>query len=143
MNYDFIQRNASELARLKAVIARLTPAQLAMQLDDGWTISAVLAHLAFWDRRMLLLIERFQRDGITDSPYDVHLINDAMKPMLLTLPSQEAARICIETAEQVDAAVAALSGEFIQAVKDHGTPFNPYRSEHRGYHLDEIERALA
>jgi hypothetical protein len=143
VNRDFVQENAHSLARLKALIARLTPEQLAMPLDDGWTIGAVLAHLAFWDRRMLLLIERFQREGITDSPYDVHVMNDAMKPMLLVIPPNEAARICVEAAEQVDAAVAALSDEFIRAVKEHGTPFNPNRSEHRTYHLDEIEHALA
>ena len=143
MNSHFVQENANSLARLKALIARLTPQQLALPLDDGWTISAALTHMAVWDRRMLLLIERFQREGITDSPYDPHVMNDAMKPMLLALPSHEAARICIEAAEQVDAAVAALPDAFIQAIKDYGTPFNPYRSEHRGYHLDEIERALA
>jgi hypothetical protein len=143
MNRDFVQDNAHALARLKALVARLTPEQLALPLDDGWTISAALAHMAFWDRRMLLLIERFQHDGITDSPYDPHVMNDAMKPMLLAVPSHEAARMCIEAAEQVDAAVATLSDAFIQAIKDHGTPFNPNRSEHRGYHLDEIERALA
>jgi hypothetical protein len=143
MNRDFVQDNAHSMARLKALVARLTPEQLALPLDDGWTVSAALAHMAFWDRRMLLLIERFQRDGITDSPYDPHVMNDAMKPMLLAIPSRDAARMCIEAAEQVDAAVAALSDEFIQAVKEHGTPFNPHRSEHRGYHLDDIERALA
>jgi hypothetical protein len=143
MNRDFAHENALSQARLKALVERLTPAQLAMRLDDGWTISAVLAHMAFWDRRMLLLTERLQREGITDSPYDAHAMNDAMKPMLLAIPPQDAARMCIEAAGQVDAAVATLPDEFIQAVKEHGTPFNPHRSEHRNYHLDEIERALA
>jgi hypothetical protein len=143
MNRDFVQDNAHALARLKALVARLTPEQLALPLDDGWTISAALAHMAFWDRRMLLLIERFQREGITDSPYDPHVMNDAMKPMLLAIPSGEAVRMCVEAAEQVDMTVAKLSDEFVQAIKDHGIPFTPHRSEHRGYHLDEIERALA
>jgi hypothetical protein len=143
MTDNFVQDNAQSLARLKTFVGRLTQAQLTKQLADGWTVGAVLAHMAFWDRRMLLLIERLQREGITNSPYDPHVINDAMKPMLLAIPPDEVVHMCIEAAEQVDAAVTALSGEFIQAVRESGTPFNPYRSEHRDYHLDELERALA
>lgn len=127
---------------MQALVARLTPEQLTKPVADGWTISATLAHLAFWDRRALLLIERFEREGFSPSPYDVHVVNDAMKPLCLAIAPQEAAKLAIETAETVDAKVESLSDEFIEAVIANGTPFNPHRSEHRRYHLDEIERAL-
>ena len=47
---DYGQRNAESRARLVSVCERINDEQLARIAFGEWTISAVFAHLAFWDR---------------------------------------------------------------------------------------------
>ncbi len=49
MEHDWIALNAAATSRLNALLNRLTPTDYARS-EDGWTVSAMLAHLAFWDR---------------------------------------------------------------------------------------------
>ena len=53
--------NEASRQRLKALADRLTDAQLATPMENDWTVSAYLAHIAFFDRRALLLT-RLRRD---------------------------------------------------------------------------------
>ena len=141
---DYVRRNDAMRARLVALAARATDADLARPMPDGWTVAAVLLHCAFWDERIVVLLDRWQREGATPPPEtedDVRWINDASKPLMLAMPVRRAAELAIETAERSDRTVAALSEDFISRnnVSDH---LNLSRSEHRGEHLDEIERVL-
>ena len=57
----YIARNDAERARLRALVARLSDADLARPMPGGWTVAAVLAHLAFWDQRIMVLLERWEQ----------------------------------------------------------------------------------
>lgn len=87
-------------------------------MPDGWTVSGVLAHMAFWDQRIFVLLQQWER-GTTpreEHPADVAWINDSAKPMFLALPA---------------------------LARNAATPrLNFSRADHRGEHLDQIEEAL-
>jgi hypothetical protein len=128
-------------------VERASDADLARPLEAGWTVSAVLAHLAFWDQRALILIERWEKEGPQTTPRgiegkDVDWINDSAKALCLALPPRAAARLAVATAEAVDRRVEALSSEFVAANTAAGKPLTLVRAEHRREHLDEIEHAL-
>ena len=138
-------KNDSERARLEALVGRLSEADLKRAMPEGWTVASVLAHLAFWDQRAYLLLDRWQRDGVTPSPgdeADVDWINDAAKPMFLALPPRRAAELAVAIAEAADRKVASLSDELVSRSAALGTPVALARADHRRGHLDEIERAL-
>ena len=144
---SYLSENDVERARLRALVERMSDEELARQLDAGWTVGAVLAHLAFWDQRAMILIERWERDGPGATPRpldegDVEWINDAAKALCLALPPRTAARLALATAEVVDRKVAALSDALVAANAAAGHPINLLRAEHRREHLDEIEHAL-
>ena len=92
---SYIEANAKGRERLWALVSELTDEELALQVGDGWTIAAMLAHLAFWDYRVLVLIMRWKKVGIGPSPIDIDGVNDAMKPLCLAIPPREAARLLI------------------------------------------------
>lgn len=135
--------NDRERARLVALAARCTDADLAHPMPGGWTVAGVLAHAAFWDQRILVLLEQWEK-GVAprdELPADVTWINDSVKPLLLALPPRRAAEVAVAIAEAVDARVAALSNDII--AKNEATPLlNWSRADHRAEHLDEIEDAL-
>jgi DinB superfamily len=141
---SYIAENDTQRARLKALISR-GDADLARPMPAGWTVAGVLGHLAFWDQRVLLLFEQWEKTGQPPPRYtqeDVDWINDAAKPMLLAVPPRQAAQLALAIAEAVDAKVARLSDELVTRNAAAETPLNLLRAEHRGEHLDEIERVL-
>jgi DinB superfamily len=147
MDRTYVTENNRERARLRALVDRLSDSELARPLEAGWTIAAVLAHLAFWDQRVLELIGRWERDGLTAIPRsfdgkDVDWINDSTKTLCLALAPRAAARLAVSTADAADRRVEALSPQHLAANAAAGSPINLLRAEHRREHLDEIERAV-
>ena len=57
---SLIMDNGTEREHLRTLANRLSEADLNHPLEAGWTVSAVLAHLAFWDHRSLTLLEKWQ-----------------------------------------------------------------------------------
>jgi hypothetical protein len=135
----YIETNRAALDRLRAFIDRLSEDDLTKSLSDGWTVAATLAHLAFWDRRALLLLQRFAKEGISPSPYDVHIVNDAMLPQQLLIPAKQAVAEVLAAAEAADAAAAAVSDELGAAILAGKSEVSLIRAAHRRYHLDELE----
>ena len=135
-------QDSAERERLQALVQRLTDAELGTTLNDGWTVAAVLAHLAFWDRRAANLVERWLRQGIGRSDTDVDAINDAAKAQWLALAARVAAQQAVEAARAIDAALDAAP-DLVEQIVAIGYSINPGRAVHRREHLDEIERALA
>ena len=143
----FIAENDTECVRLRALVTRLNDADLARPMPAGWTIAAILAHLAFWDQRALLLLEQWEQSGLLAVPRglndtDANWINDAAKPMFLALAPRAAADLAVAIAEAVDRKAAALADDFVAKNTAAGTPVRLLRAEHRREHLDEIEAAL-
>lgn len=135
----------AERARLRSLVGRLKDAELARPMPGGWTVAAQLAHLGFWDARAVFALEKWGR-GVEPppgdyEPEDVAWINDSAKPLCLALAPRAAAQLSLRLAEEADSGIAALSDELVEKIRVVG-PFNISRAEHRGEHLDDIERAL-
>ena len=113
-------------------------------MPAGWTVAGVLAHLAFWDQRIITFIDLVKR-GVkipAEDPIAVEWINEAAKPAQLALTPRRAATLAVVTARAIDQAVATLSDELLAMNAAAGGPINLRRAEHRREHLDEIERVL-
>ena len=138
----YVDRNREQRERLRRLVERLSDDDLMRELPDGWTISDALAHLAFYDRRAQILLERFTREGVFASPYDYDTINAALPHLTRRIPPREVAAEALAAAEAADRAAAAspeaLAGEIrrLNQVKLE-------RAEHRSSHLDDIEAMLA
>ena len=142
---SYVAENDRERRRLEALVGKLDDAALGRAMPAGWTVAAVLAHLAFWDQRIVVLSEQLKR-GASVPPPDggsVDWINDAAKPAQLALPPRRAATLAVEAARAADQAVATLSVELLAKNAAAGCPINVLRAEHRREHLDEIEHVLA
>jgi hypothetical protein len=142
-----VVQNSVERERLRSLVARLTDQELGRPLPAGWTIASVLGHLAFWDQRILVLLDRWEHDGAAAVPLpldhaDVDWINDAAKPLLLGLPPRRAAELAVAIADAVDRRIEKLSDDFLARNVAAGSVVNLLRATHRREHLDEIEQTL-
>jgi uncharacterized damage-inducible protein DinB len=142
---SYIAENDRERRRLEALVDKLDDAALSRPMPAGWTVAGVLAHLAFWDQRIITFIELLKRGAKvpTEDPIDVEWINEAAKPTQLALSPRRAATLAVVTARVIDQAVASLSDELLAKNVAAGSPIKLLRAEHRREHLDEIEQVLA
>ena len=143
----YVAENEVQRKRLASLVARLSDQDLARPMPGGWSVASVLGHVAFWDQRIIALIEEWRKAGMRTPPKDVDQsqvdwINDATKPLLLAVAPRRAAELTLSIAESTDRMVAELPEDFLAANSRAGTPINVHRAEHRREHIDEIETAL-
>lgn len=146
---SYVAENRAQLERLRLLVGRVSDQELSRAMEAGWTVAGVLAHLAFWDYRIVTLLDEWGPDGRGTPPpghYDesaTDWINNAAKPLCLALPPRVAARVAIDAAMAADQRVAGLSEAQLAASRAAGGPISVLRAAHRREHLDEIERALS
>ena len=137
--------NDAERERLRALVTGLTDEELMRPMPAGWTLAAVLAHIAFWDARAMYWMNKWGPDGepTVYEPEDTDAANESAKPLCLALRPRDAAQLALRLAEESDAMVQALSDEMLRKISAKGDPpFNLARASHRKEHLDDIDRAL-
>jgi hypothetical protein len=130
-------------ARLPALAVRVGDVQLRRTVRAGRTASALLAHIAFWDRRATALLEAWARGARRAAGDDVDAVNRAARHRWLLVPPRAAVDEAIAAAEAHDRRLRAASPEPVRAAVDAGGTVALDRAAHRRDHLDEIERALA
>jgi uncharacterized damage-inducible protein DinB len=145
MDQSYVAENAAERARLQAIVARLSDADLARPMSQDWTIGVGLMHLAFWDGLSLSKFEEWERTGTVDIPPMrdmVDGINQAMLPWWRTIAAAQIRHAVVAAAEAVDRKAETLPATIIEAILAM-RPRMLTRASHRRQHLDQIERALA
>ena len=143
MTSDLKARNRASRDRLAVVVERL--GDRVVEMEGGWTASALLAHIAFWDRLATVRLEKYLRDGeppVMAPPELTDLTNGAGLRQWKDTPPVAAARQARDAAEAMDRLVDSLSPDKLAALKKLDRPQIYDRADHRKLHLDEIERAL-
>ena len=144
MSNAYSAQNAAWREKLIAVTTRLGDKELGRPAGGpGWTVAGLLGHLAFYDLRASVLLARWKTDGISPSPNDVDVVNDATKPLFNAVAPAEMKRLVVEAAAAIDAAIDALDPAFLAKVEAEGKPVRLNRAAHREHHLEQIQKALA
>jgi hypothetical protein len=142
MAMPHVEENNASRRRLTRLVQGLSDEQLSLTTDYGWTVASLLAHLAFWDQRVLALLRRWKEKGVDLSPIDADAVNEALKPLCLALPPRAAADLCLVSAESVDTELERVSPDLLEAVQATPNQFRVRRSLHRNDHLDDIEMLI-
>ena len=141
------ERNESSRRRLVDLASRLGADELALEIDDTWTVGALLGHLAFWDRLVEARWKLAQASG-TATPIGledelVDIINDAAIPAWRIVDPRRLGTLVVTAAGDVDALIAAIPSESVDAVLAERRPRLLDRSRHRELHLATIEARLS
>lgn len=143
MTNDHNKRNRASRDHLAAVIARLDGRSL--DLPGGWTMAALLAHLAFWDRFGAARLEKYVRDREPmefGSDALTEFINAAGLAQWTATPLATAADLATNAAAAIDRLIEGLPSDVLEQIRAMKRPRLLDRSLHRKEHLDAIERAL-
>src|SRR5580765_4322299 len=99
---SFVEQNRASTGRIRALAARLTDAQMQHPVGEHWTVAIALAHLAFWDRRVMYVLDKTEQDRQLFIPELDIFVNDLSLPLWAAIPPRDAARIAIESSEALD-----------------------------------------
>jgi hypothetical protein len=141
MDRSFIELNRASSARIRALAARLTDKEMQTKVGEHWTVGIVFAHIAWWDRRVMSVLDMTEKDGRLFIPEIDIFVNDLSLPLWAAIPPREAARIAIETAETLDQRLEDYSPELLEEIYNYNKRW-VIRALHRGEHLDEADTAL-
>lgn len=137
--YPELNRRSTQ--RMIDLAARLNDAELLTPVGEHWTVAIVYAHLAWWDRRVMYVLDITARDRKLFIPEIDIFVNDLSLPLWAAIPPREAARIGIETAADLDRRLEAYDPVLLEEIY----AYNPrwvVRALHRDQHLDEAVAAL-
>lgn len=141
MDRSFVEKNKASTERLRALVNKLSDKDMGRKVGADWTVAIALAHLAFWDQRVQLTLDRSQQAG-KFVPVELDtVVNDVMLPMTAIIPGSAAAKLAVETSEALDKRLEALPEGLLEQVN----AYNPRwvtRALHRNEHLDEVDAAL-
>ena len=137
-----VTENMGLTERLSALVTNASDSDLSRELGEGWTVAVALAHTAFWDRRAVMVFERWVRDGTPYREEDEDILNATLLDEWRALPPRRAAELAVEAARSVDRTIAGLPDNIVAAVIAQGDDFLLRRSGHRREHVEQIEAAI-
>jgi DinB superfamily len=141
MDRSFVEQNRASTERMRTMAARLSDEEMQTKVGEHWTVAIVFAHLAWWDRRVLYVLDMTEKDGKLFIPEIDIFVNDLSLPLWAVIPPREAARIGIETAETLDKRLEEYSPELLEEIYNYNKRW-VIRGLHRGEHLDEADEGL-
>src|SRR5947207_13329528 len=98
--------------------------ELMRPMPAGWTLAALLAHIAFWDARAMYWMNKWGPDGepTVYEPEDTDAANESTKPLCLALQPGDAAQLALRLAAESDAMVKAPGDEMLRKVRPKRHP---------------------
>lgn len=142
LDRSFIEHNRASTDRIRALAASLTDEQMQHPVGEHWTVGIALAHLAWWDRRVMYVLDMTERNGELFVPEIDIFVNDLSLPLWAAVPPRAAARIAIESAETLDRRLESYPPALLEAIYAYNKRW-VVRALHRGEHLDEVDAALS
>jgi hypothetical protein len=137
----FVELNRASTNRIRALAGRLSDVELQQQVGQHWTVAIALAHLTWWDRRVLYVLDATERDGkLLAAEVDI-LVNDLSLPLWAAIPPRVAAQLCIETARTLDLRLESYPLTLLEEIYAYNQRW-VLRALHRNTHLDEVEASI-
>lgn len=133
--------NRASTERIKKLAASLSDEEMQTRVGQHWTVAIALAHLAFWDRRVMYVLDMTTRDGRLFVPEIDIFVNDLSLPLWTAIPPRDAARIAIETSEDLDKRLEVYPQGLLEEIYKYNKRW-VIRALHRNEHLDEVDATL-
>ena len=141
LDLSYTNLNRASTERIKKLAASLTDDEMQTRVGEHWTVAIALAHLAWWDRRVMYVLDKSAKNGKIFIPEIDIFVNDLSLPLWAAIPPREAARIAIETSADLDARLETYPPNLLEEIYNYNKRW-VVRALHRNEHLDEVDAAL-
>lgn len=141
LDRSFVELNRASSRRMRELVMRFSDEQLRHRVGKEWTVSSTLAHVAFWDARVMHLLDATKREGKLCAPEIDVAVNDILNIFLSAIPPRLAGQMAFQTAEALDDMLETFPVNLLEEIYARYERW-VIRALHRNDHLDKIETAL-
>ena len=141
LDKSYMELNRASRGRMRTLADSLTDVQMQTRVGEHWTVSIVYAHIAWWDRRVMYVLDMTEKEGKVFIPEIDIFVNDLSLPLWAAIPAREAVRIAMENAEALDKRLEEYSKALLEEIYNLNKRW-VIRALHRNEHLGEAEAAL-
>jgi len=141
MDRSFIELNRISRERMRTLAENLSNEEMQTRVGEHWTVSIVYAHIAWWDRRVMYVLDMTEKNGKLFIPEIDIFVNDLSLPLWAAVPAREAVRIALENAEALDQRLERYPEVLLEEIHKYNKRW-VVRALHRNEHLDEADAAL-
>lgn len=141
IDQPFVELNRTATNRIRALAAHLTDLEMQHPVGEHWTVAIALAHLAFWDRRVMAILDKTEHEGKLFTLEIDLAVNDLSLPLWAAIPPRDAARLAIAAAETLDKRLEGFPATLLEAIYSYNQRC-VVRAWHRNAHLDKVDAAL-
>ncbi len=138
---SYIKLNRDATQRIRNLVARLSDKDLQRPVGQDWTVAITLAHFVFWDRRVMYVLDKTEKNGKLFIPEIDIFVNDLSLPLWAAIPPRVAATLSIQAAEEVDQRLENYDPALLEEIHAYNKRW-VIRALHRNEHLDEVDAAL-
>mgnify|MGYP003390258299 CR=1 FL=1 len=141
LDASYKELNRASRERIHTLANRLTDEELQTKVGEHWTVAIVFAHFAFWERRVMYVLDMTEKNGKLFIPEIDIFVNDLSLPLWAAVPPREAARIAIEECETLDQRLEEYDPALLEEIYNYNKRW-VVRALHRNEHLNEADAAL-
>ena len=141
LDRSFIEKNRASSKRMRELATRLSEAQLRRPIGGQWSVYSTFAHIAFWDLRVMHVLDATKRQGTLVAPEIDVTVNDILNTLFLAIAPRLAAQIAFQTAVALDEMLENYPQDLLEQIHARNERW-VIRASHRNGHLDVIEEAL-
>jgi len=141
LDKSFIELNRKSRERMRVLVEGLSDEEMQTKVGEHWTVSIVYAHIAWWDRRVMYVLDMTEQNGKLFIPEIDIFVNDLSLPLWAAVPAKEAVRIALENAEALDKRLEEYPEVLLEEIQNYNKRWVT-RALHRNEHLNEAEEAL-
>ncbi len=140
LDLTYKEQNRTSRERIRT-LAELSDEEMQTKVGEHWTVGIVFAHIAWWDRRVMYVLDMTEKNDTLFVPEIDIFVNDLSLPLWAAIPPREAARIAIEECAATDQRLEEYSPALLEEIYNYNKRW-VVRALHRNEHLDEAEAAL-
>ena len=141
LDRSFVELNRASTTRMRELVMRLTNDGLLKPVGKGWKVYTALAHMAFWDLRVMDILDKTEREGKLVAPEIDISVNDILSTLFGAMQPRLISQIAFQTAEALDGMLGAFPPGLLLQVYARNERWI-VRALHRNSHLDAIDAAL-
>jgi len=141
LDKSYVELNRKSRERMHTLADGLSDEEMRTKVGEHWTVSIVYAHIAWWDRRVMYVLDMTEKNGKVFIPEIDIFVNDLSLPLWAAVPPKEAVRIAMENAEAVDKRLEEYPESLLEELHNYNKRW-VIRALHRDEHLNEAEEAL-
>lgn len=138
---SYVKLNRASRERMRTLADGLSDEEMQTKVGEHWTVSIVYAHIAWWERRVMYVLDMSEKEGKVFIPQIDIFVNDLSLPLWAAVPAREAVRIAMENAEAVDKRLEEYPESMLEEIHKYNKRW-VIRALHRNEHLDEADAAL-